>query len=98
MIKEYINKILDKKYIKSSIFLYIVSILIVMKSNKELRFYINYRVFNILIIVNKNVSLLIKKTLFRLYAIYIYNKFNIISTFNEIRVKENYEEKIAFFT
>ena len=42
MIKEYIDDILDKDYIKFSILLYIVLILIVKKLNKGLRVYINY--------------------------------------------------------
>ena len=67
------------------------------KSNKELKIYINYKIFNALTILNRNISSLIKKTLFKLYIIRIYNKFDIIATFNEIRVKKDYKEKIAFF-
>ena len=43
---------LKKGYIKLNIFLYIASILIVKKSNKELRIYIDYRTLNALIIKN----------------------------------------------
>ena len=56
----------------------------------------NYRVFNILIISNRNTSLLIKEILVKLYAVRIYNKFDIIATFNEIRVKKYYKENIIF--
>ena len=56
----------------------------------------NYRVLNILTISNRNTFLLIKKTLIKLYAAKIYNKFDIIITFNEIRVKKNYKKKIIF--
>ena len=41
--------------------------------------------------------LLIKNTLIKLYIVKVYNKFNIIIIFNEIRVKESYKEKIIFF-
>ena len=75
---------LEKKYIKSNILFYISLILIVKKSNKKLRFYINYRVLNVFIILNKNALLLIKKILMNLYARRIYSKFDIIIIFNEI--------------
>ena len=52
VVKKYVNKILRKSYIRLSIFLYIVSILIVKKSNRELRICIDYRALNALIIKN----------------------------------------------
>ena len=94
--KEYLNKILNKNYIKFNIFSYVISILIVKKLNKKLKIYINYKIFNALIIFNRNISSLIKETLFKLYTIKIYNKFNIIATFNEIRIKKSYKKKIVF--
>ena len=87
---------LKKKYIKFNSLLYINFVLIVKKFNKEFRIYIDYRIFNAFIIFNRNASLLIKEIFIKLYTIKIYNKFDIIITFNEIRVKKNYEEKIAF--
>ena len=60
--------------------------LIVKKSNKDLRVYINYRALNALIIFNKNVLSLIKEILAKLYIARIYNKFNIIAIFNKIRI------------
>ena len=95
--KEYFNKILNKSYIKFDIFCYAVLILIVKKLNKEFKVYINYKIFNVFLIFNRNISLLIKKTLFKLCIIRIYNKFDIIIILNEIRVKKDYKEKIAFF-
>ena len=58
----------------------------------------NYRALNALIILNRNTLLLIKKTLAKLYAVKIYNKFDIIAAFNEIRVKKNYKKKTVFLT
>ena len=52
VVKKYVNNMLKKGYIRPSIFLYIVSILIVKKLNKELRIYIDYRALNALIIKN----------------------------------------------
>ena len=98
MIKEYINKILDKDYIRSSILSYITFILIIKKSNKDLRIYVNYRALNTLIIFNRNALSLIKKTLIKLYIAKIYNKFNIITIFNEIKIRRDYEYKTIFLT
>ena len=58
----------------------------------------DYRALNVLIILNRNTSLLIKETLAKLYAVRIYSKFDIIAAFNEIRVKKGYEKKIIFLT
>ena len=62
-----------------------------------MKFYINYQALNTLIILNKNASLLIKKTLTNFCVTRIYNKFDIIIIFNEIRVKDNYKKRIIFF-
>ena len=66
------------------------------KSNKKLKIYINYKTLNALIIPNRNIPPLIKETLFKFYIIKIYNKFDIIAIFNEIRVKKDYKKKTAF--
>ena len=77
---------------------YTILVLIIKKPDGRIRLYINYRVLNILIIPNWNTPLLIKETLSKLYAIRIYSKFDIITTFNEIRIKKDYKEKTIFFT
>ena len=88
----------NKEYIKLSTFSYITSILIIKKLNERFYIYIDYRVLNSLIIKNYNVFSLIKETLIKLCAAKIFNKFDIITTFNEIRIKERNKEKIVFFT
>ena len=92
------NEILEKSYIRLNIFLYITLILIIKKSNKELRIYINYYILNALIIKNWNTSFLIREIITRLYFARIFIKFDIIIVFNEIRIKVREEEKIAFLT
>ena len=87
---------LRKKYIRLNTLFYIAFIFIVKKLNKEFKLYVNYRTFNALIIFNRNASLLIKKILIKFYAIRIYNKFDIIIIFNEIRIKKDYKKRIAF--
>lgn len=84
---------LNKGYIKSSTFSYIAPILIVKKLDEGFRIYINYRALNALTIKNYNTLFLIKKTLVKLYIAKIFNKFDIIATFNEIRIKKGYEKK-----
>ena len=86
----------DKNYIKSNIFLYTISILIIKKSDNEFCIYIDYRVFNILTIKNRNILSFIRKTFFKLYITKIYNKFDIIVVFNKIKIKKNDEKKTAF--
>ena len=66
------------------------------KLNKKLKIYINYKIINVFIVFNRNISLLIKETLFKLYIIRIYNKFDIIFIFNETRVKKHYIKKSIF--
>ena len=87
----------NKRYIKLNTFFYATSILIMKKLNKKLRICINYRIFNALTIKNRNTSSLIKKTLIKLYIAKIFNKFDIIMIFNEIRIKERNIKKIVFF-
>ena len=48
-------------------------------------------------IKNCNILFLIKKTLIKLYIVKIFNKFDIIIIFNEIRIKKRNVKKIAFF-
>ena len=97
MIKEYINDMLKKKNIRFSTSFYVALVFIVKKLNEEFRFCVDYRAFNVFIVFNRNASLLIKKTLIKLCAIRIYNKFDIIIIFNKIRIKKEYEKKIIFF-
>lgn len=89
---------LKKSFIRKSIFQYATSIFIMKKSKKKLKICVDYKTLNVLTIKNRNASSLIKKTLIKLCSIKIYNKFDIIVVFNEIRMKKNDEHKIAFFT
>ena len=97
IIKEYIDEMFNKGYIRPSTSLYAALILIIKKSNNGLRICIDYRALNALTIKNRNASLLIRETLAKLCIIKIYNKFDIIVAFNEIKIKEGDEKKIAFF-
>jgi len=66
IIKKYIDNMLRKNFIKSSILFYIASILIIKKLDKNLRVCIDYKALNALTIKNRNVLLFIKETLTQL--------------------------------
>ena len=88
---------LKKNYIRLSISLYATFVLIIKKLDNDLRIYVDYRALNALIIRNRNILLLIKNTLTKLYIIKYYIKFDIIVVFNEIRIKKENKKKITFF-
>ena len=55
-------KLLNKNFIHINSFLIIIPVLFTKKPNKELYFYINYRILNTFIRKNRYLLLLIKKT------------------------------------
>ena len=65
VIKKYINKYLNKGFIRFSISLVAAFILLAKKLGKGIRFYINYRGLNTIIIKNRYLVPLIYKTLKR---------------------------------
>ena len=65
------------------------------KFDKEFKIYSNYKIFNVFIIFNRSISLLIKETLFKFNIVKIYSKFDIIIISNKIRVKKGYKKKIV---
>ena len=85
-----------KEFIRYNFSFYVTSIFIVKKSNENLRICVDYRVFNNVIIKNRNASSLLKDILVRLYQIKIYSKFDIIAVFNEVCMKLDHEKKIVF--
>src|SRR6266498_5375570 len=93
MIKEYIDKIQEKGYIRPSTSPYTTPVLVVKKPDEGLKIYIDYRALNALIIKNRNTPPLIRKTLARLSKTKIYSKFDIITAFNEIRIRKKDKKK-----
>ena len=96
IIKKYVDDMLDKNFIKSSSFEYATSILIMKKLEDDLKVCVDYRVLNVLTIKNRNALSLIRKTLIRLCSTKMYSKFDIITAFNEVRIKKEDEKKTAF--
>ena len=62
-IKKYLNEHLKKEFIIFNYVLFILFILFIMKSNEDLRFYINYRKLNVIIKRNRYFILLINEIL-----------------------------------
>ena len=68
------------------------------KPGGELRFYIDYRILNDILIKNKYLLPLILETLNKLSKAVIFIKSNIILAFNRIRMAEGQEWIIVFKT
>ena len=98
VVKEYIDEMLGKGYIRLSTSPYAAPVLIVKKPDRGIKVCVDYRALNALTIHNRNTPPLIKDTLAKLCAAKIYSKFDIIAAFNEIRIKKSYKEKTAFLT
>ena len=96
VVKHYINDMLNKNFIRFNYFDYFFSILIVKKSENEFKVCVDYKILNAFTIKNRNTSSLIREILIKLCVAIIYIKFDIIATFNEIRIKKENEYKIAF--
>jgi hypothetical protein len=59
------------------------------KSNRDLRFYVDYRALNKLIIKNRHALLLIDETIDRLFDTKIYTKLDLKDAYYRIRMKAN---------
>ena len=96
IVKKYVNDMLKKSFIRSSVSNYAFFVFIIKKFENDLRVYMNYKAFNAFTIKNRNVFSLIRQILTRLCVVKIYNKFDIIVVFNEIRVKKKRKENNIF--
>ncbi len=85
-LRRYLNKNLNKKIIRVNRFKAIVSIFFVKKLKDKLRFYVNYKNLNVIIIKNRYSLPLIFKTLNCLNRVKIFIKLNIILAFNRLRI------------
>ena len=88
IIKKFLNKHLQKEFIQISTLSAAASILLVKKSEENIKVCINYRKFNALTSRNHYLILLIHKTLNALYNAKYYTKMNIIAAFNKLRMTE----------
>jgi len=94
----YLNKNLNKEFIQVSHFQTIISVLFIKKLKERLHFCVNYRDLNAITVKNWYSLSLIFKTFNHLNWIKIFIKLNIIFTFNKLRMKEEDEALIIFYT
>ena len=98
MVKKYLDKNLSKGFLRPSSSLVTSLVILVRKLGDGLRVYINYRALNTVTIKNRYLLPKIRETLNRLYKAKYYTKLNIITTFNNIRIKKESKFLTAFST
>ena len=96
--KKYLKKNLKKKFISFSFAFYVSSILFAAKSNKSLRFCVDYRKLNVITQRNRYPIPLIEKTLVKVMNCKYLTKLNISAAFNKLRMHSNSENLIIFVT
>jgi hypothetical protein len=97
-LRTWLDENLAKGFIRPSS-LYITSpVLFVKKPGRGLRLCIDYRTLNEISVKDRYLLPLIKETLNNLEGMKYFTKIDIISAFNNIRIKEGYEYLIAFLT
>jgi hypothetical protein len=97
-VKKYINDELAKGTIEPSKSPYASLVLLVRKLGGGIRVYVDYRALNALTIKDRYPILLIKETLKRLLKSRYYTKLDIVTTFNNLRIREGDEYITAFIT
>ena len=95
-VKKYLNEHLKKEFIVSSYALFALFVLFIKKSNKELRFCVDYKKLNIIIKRNRYFILLIDEILIRIQDCKCFTRLNIITIFNKLRMHSNNEDFIIF--
>ncbi len=97
-VKHYLDEHLKKDFIRSSFFTAAISMLLIKKSEDELRFCVDYRALNEIIVKSRYLILLINATLTRLSKMKWFIKVNVVHAFNKMRIREEDEWLIAFNT
>ncbi len=86
VIKKYLNKNLNKKFIRSLKFYTSAPLLLAKKPGERVQVYMDYRGLNNITIKNRYPLPLIQKTLDALYNTKYFTKIDIIATFNQVLV------------
>ena len=97
-IKKYFIENLFKSFITLNKVLYFLLMLFVMKVNKNLRFCVDYRKFNIMTKRNRYFLLLIKEIIEKIIKCKHFIKLNIIVVFNKLRMHFDNENYMIFIT
>ncbi len=97
-LRQYLKENMRKEFIRESQSSAEYSILFVLKSNESLRLCVDYRALNNITIKNSYSLSLIAELQNRLQSAQWFTKFDILETFNRIRIKEEDEWKTVFCT
>jgi len=97
-LKEWLDKNLKKGFIRLSSSAAASPVLFVKKPGGGLRLYIDFRAINNISVKDRYPLPLIKETLNNLQGIKYFLKIDIISAFNNVRIKEGQEHLTAFRT
>jgi len=97
-VKEYLTKNLSKGFITPSKAPYSSLVLFALKSNRDLRFYIDYRKLNTLTQRNRYLLSLIDKVIDKIRGYLYLIRLDIISTFNKIRINLDNKDYTTFTT
>lgn len=95
-LRDYLDRELDKGFIRVSRSPAAAPVLFVKKPNGDLRFCIDYRGLNAVTARNRHSLPLISETLSQLSHAKYYTKLDVISAFNKLRIKQGDEWKAAF--
>ena len=97
-IKKYLNENLLKNFIIFSKILYFSSVLFALKINKDLRFCVDYRKFNVMIKRNRYFLSLIEEMIKKIISCKHFIRLNIIVVFNKLRMHFESEDMTTFIT
>ena len=95
-LKKYLKENLRKNFISFNNALFFSSILFIIKFNEELRFYVNYRKFNVIIKRNDYFIFFIDEILIKFIECKYITKLNIIAVFNKLRMHLKNKNLITF--
>ena len=97
-IKKYFIEIIFKNFIIFNKVFYFSSILFIIKVNEDLRFYVDYSKFNIMINRNRHFLFLIGEIIEKLIECKHYIKLNIFAIFNKFRINFDSKNYTTFIT
>ncbi len=97
-LRQYLDDVLAKEWIKHFISLTDASILFILKKNDSLRLCVNYRDLNKIIVKNRHLLSLISETLDRLNKIKQFIKLNLKNAYHRLRIWREDEWKMMFRT
>ena len=98
ILRDYLKNVLVKNWIRHSVSSAETLILFVLKKDKRLQLYIDYRELNQMIIKNRHLLSLISETLNRLSEVKYFIKLNLKDVYHWIHIKKDDEWKTAFHT